>query len=102
MTTTIHPLLVYLPVVNAIAAILFAYDKRAAIHRVGRVPETTLLGIALLGGWPAALVVSHWIRHKTRKQSFRLRLYAMVPLSIALLSFGLTTGMMEHLGGVVR
>ena len=52
------------------ALALYGYDKRAAQKRHFRVPEWLLLGLALLGGSPGALLGMVVFRHKTRKGRF--------------------------------
>ena len=56
---------------SAVAFLIYGLDKSAAEQGARRVPESTLHSIALLGGWPGALVARHVFRHKTRKQPFR-------------------------------
>ena len=41
-------------------------DKRAAQAGHWRTPESTLHALALLGGWPGAIVAQQWLRHKSR------------------------------------
>ncbi|MBN8482140.1 MAG: DUF1294 domain-containing protein [Xanthomonadales bacterium] len=50
----------------------FAYglDKGAARTGRWRTPESTLHGLALLGGWPGAAIAQRALRHKNRKTSF--------------------------------
>ena len=68
--------LIALALINAITWALFALDKRRA--QAGRsrerIAERTLLGWAALGGSPAAWHAITTLRHKSSKESFRLRL----------------------------
>lgn len=76
--------------VSTLTAILFVYDKQAAIRKWRRIPEKTLLGCCLVGGWPGGLAASQWIRHKTQKMSFRVLFWICVALhllTIAILVF---------------
>jgi uncharacterized membrane protein YsdA (DUF1294 family) len=49
---------------------LYWWDKRQSRLRQWRVPEAHLLGLATVGGWPAAKLAQRRLRHKTRKQPF--------------------------------
>ncbi|MFK8115468.1 MAG: DUF1294 domain-containing protein [Rubripirellula sp.] len=71
-------------IASAITAILYAWDKRAAIKGRQRIPENTLLGLSLAGGWPGGLIASQTFRHKTQKLSFRLRFWACVVINVVL------------------
>jgi uncharacterized membrane protein YsdA (DUF1294 family) len=51
---------------------VYAADKSAARKRRHRVPERTLHLLALLGGWPGALLAQRVLRHKTSKPHFLL------------------------------
>lgn len=53
-------------------------DKRAAQAGHWRTPESTLHALALLGGWPGAIVAQQWLRHKSRKADFRGRFWLTV------------------------
>lgn len=56
---------------SAVAVVVYAADKSAAQQGRWRTSESTLHTIALVGGWPGALVARHVFRHKTIKQPFR-------------------------------
>lgn len=59
----------------AINGVTFAFywsDKRAAQAQARRTPEATLHLMELLGGWPAAWLAQRVLRHKSRKDSYRL------------------------------
>lgn len=58
-------------VVSLVAFLAYDADKTAAVRGTSRIPESTLHVLALLGGWPGALVGQQALRHKTRKQPFR-------------------------------
>jgi uncharacterized membrane protein YsdA (DUF1294 family) len=72
--------------INLLTIFAFALDKRRAIHGGWRVRESTLLGLALLGGSPGAIWARRRFRHKTRKRPFttRLDVIAMVQAGVAL------------------
>ncbi len=47
-------------------------DKRAARRQRPRTRETTLHALAMIGGWPGALLAQRLIHHKSRKKVFVL------------------------------
>ena len=65
---------------NIVAAAAFVYDKRRAIKGEWRVPEITLLILALVGPFGAAIAMNIF-HHKTQKPKFKL-VYVFVILHI--------------------
>ena len=57
-------------------------DKRAAGLQKWRTPESELLVIDLIGGWPGALLAQRLFRHKTAKRSFRAKFIFVTALNI--------------------
>ncbi len=80
--------LVALLALNVITFGAFWHDKTQARSGGWRVPERTLLLLALLGGWGAAKYAQGALRHKTIKQPFGL-LLNLVPLAWVGLAAGL-------------
>lgn len=86
----VWPLPVWVTVLYVTASILcfiaYARDKAAAAAGRWRIPETTLLLLGLIGGWPGAIVAQQLLRHKTRKarflSAFWLTVMANVPVLI--------------------
>ena len=62
----------YLVLVNAAAFSLMLADKQKARRGAWRIPEATLLGIALMGGSIGAMAGMYLFRHKTRHLKFTL------------------------------
>lgn len=62
--------LLYLTV-SLVTFALYAIDKQQAAIGAMRVPEPRLHLLALVGGWPGALLAQQFLRHKTVKASFR-------------------------------
>ncbi len=77
--------LIYL-VASLVTFGVYALDKRAAVHGKRRVSERTLHWLALVGGWPGALLAQRLLRHKTRKPFFRMMLWLTVGLHGVLLA----------------
>jgi uncharacterized membrane protein YsdA (DUF1294 family) len=80
---------VVLLTLNALTMLRFWQDKQRAIAGVRRIPEADLLGLALIGGSPGALLARRWFRHKTRKEPFSTQLLLIVALQAGAL-IGLT------------
>ncbi|MCE0487091.1 DUF1294 domain-containing protein [Ornithinimicrobium sediminis] len=72
---------------STVAVGLYRTDKTAARRGTRRVPESTLHLVALLGGWPGALVAQQAFRHKTRKQPFRTVFWGTVVVNCAALAW---------------
>jgi uncharacterized membrane protein YsdA (DUF1294 family) len=78
---------------SALCFVLYGVDKTAAHAGRGRIPESTLLSLGFVGGWPGALVAQQVFRHKTGKPSFRLRFWLSVVVNAAAFAgFGLASG----------
>ena len=65
----------------------YARDKRAAIAGRWRVPENRLHLLALIGGWPGALLAQQRLRHKTKKTSFRIIFWMTVLTNTAAIAW---------------
>ena len=70
---------------SPIAFIAYAIDKSAARQQRWRTQESTLHLLALIGGWPGALVAQNRLRHKTSKGSFLAVFWVCVLLNCAAL-----------------
>ena len=75
-------LLVY-GVASVITFAAYAGDKSAAQRGARRTPESTLHLLALLGGWPGALLAQQLLRHKSSKAEFRATFWGTVILNVA-------------------
>jgi len=67
------------------AMIAYGVDKSAAQTGAWRTPESTLHVLALMGGWPGALIAQKILRHKSRKPSFQFAFWVTVALNCAAL-----------------
>ena len=70
-------------VLSAITYLIYAWDKASAKAGRWRTQERTLQLLALLGGWPGALIAQQMLRHKSKKTSFRIVFWATVLLNCA-------------------
>lgn len=64
----------------------FRDDKRRAVAGARRLPESRLLGLALIGGSPGALAARRLFRHKTHKQPFSTWLHLIVAAQLLVLA----------------
>lgn len=86
------PLLVFGVYLGAsvMAFIAYAVDKSAARKNQWRTKESTLHALALIGGWPGALVAQQIVRHKSKKGSFRMVFWLTVVVNCGVLGWMLT------------
>lgn len=77
-------LLVYLFTINAAGFLLMLWDKHKAKKNLWRIPEATLLGIAIAGGSLGCLWGMYTARHKTKHLQFSLGLPIILSIQIVL------------------
>lgn len=82
MATLIPVSIAALLVLNLWTMVRFWQDKRRSVAGERRIPESDLLGLALIGGSPGALLARKLFRHKTRKEPFSTRLLVIVALQV--------------------
>ena len=82
-------LLIYWATISLVTAVVTVYDKRAAKKGAWRIPEKTLLLLALAGGSVIEYLVMVGIRHKTQHKKFMVGLPAMIVLHMALVAAGI-------------
>ena len=82
-------MLIYLLIINALSFLLMLIDKQKAKKGLWRIPEKTLLAIALLGGSLGGIVGMKMFRHKTKhlKFSLGLPLFLTVQIIIGVILF---------------
>ena len=73
-------MIVWIAATTAITFLVFGWDKLCARAKWRRIPEGTLLTLALIGGSPGALAGQRLFRHKTTKQPFARKLRAILVL----------------------
>ena len=79
-------LLVYLLLINAIGFLLMLVDKYKAKRNLWRIPEATLMGVAVIGGSIGAIAGMNLFRHKTKHAKFYIGLPVILALQIVLVS----------------
>ena len=78
----------YLLILNLYTIGCYGLDKLAAKQGRWRVTERKLQILALLGGWPGAMLSQRLFRHKIRKQRFRALFYLVIIINTLLLASG--------------
>ena len=72
---------------SVIAFVMYAKDKHAAEWGAWRTSESTLHALSLLGGWPGAAVAQSFLRHKSKKFSFRATYWVTVIINCGCFSW---------------
>lgn len=72
--------LFYLLTINAVGCLIMLADKQKARKNLWRIPEATLLTVAILGGSAGCLAGMCLFHHKTRKPKF----YIGIPVILAM------------------
>jgi len=75
--------LIYLLIVNAIGFLLMTVDKYKAKKNLWRIPESTLMTVALIGGSIGSLIGMYTVRHKTKHLKFTVGIPVILVLQIA-------------------
>ena len=75
-------LILYLLIINAASFLLMLTDKRKAVKNRWRIPESTLMLSAALGGSLGALAGMHLFRHKTRHLKFALGIPSILAIQL--------------------
>lgn len=75
----------YLLLVNIIAFILYGIDKKHAMRRMRRIPESVLLWMARLGGGLGSWIAMFVFHHKKKHNKFMV----LVPLWITIWTIGI-------------
>ena len=80
-------ILIYLILINIVAFAMYGIDKQKAKRNKWRIPEATLLGVALIGGSAGALLGMQMFRHKTKHWKFKILVPAVLIVQIVLLLY---------------
>ena len=81
----IHIALIYLAIINVVTFFLFGVDKWKAMNSKWRIRESTLLGLAVLGGSLGAWFGMKVWHHKTLHMKFSLGVPIILIVQAALI-----------------
>jgi uncharacterized membrane protein YsdA (DUF1294 family) len=82
-----YAIVIYSSIVVVMSVVCFAaygLDKRRAGNGGRRVPEHALHILALMGGWPGAMLAQRHFRHKTKKLSFLIVFWLVIVLHVVI------------------
>lgn len=77
----------YLIGVNVLTFLLYGIDKWKARREKWRIPEDTLIWLAIAGGSIGALLGMYLFRHKTQHRKFTLSVPVILLVQVALIYF---------------
>ena len=78
------PLLIYLFLVNALGLVFMLSDKVKAKKNKWRIPEATLMGLAIVGGSLGVMIGMRLFRHKTLHAKFAIGVPVILTMQIIL------------------
>ena len=87
MNTLHNCLAYYLLAINAVAFIVYGIDKYKAKKAKWRIPEATLLLLAVVGGSVGAWIGMKVWHHKTMHKKFKYGIPAILLIQIALMAY---------------
>lgn len=79
-------LILYLVIINVITFVMFGVDKYKAIRQEWRIRESTLLGLALIGGSIGGWLAMYIFHHKTKKAKFFVGIPVILVIQIVVFS----------------
>lgn len=74
----------YLIAVNALGFILMLLDKQFAKNKSRRIPEATLMGVAVIGGSIGSLIGMYTVRRKTKHPKFTIGIPVILAIQLVL------------------
>ena len=82
-------IIIYLVIINVITFVVYGIDKWKAKKAKWRIRESTLLGLATVGGSIGALLAMKILRHKTLHSQFK---YGVPLILVAQIAIGAAIG----------
>ncbi len=83
----VNNIIIYLLIINLIGFLAMGIDKLKAKKDWWRIPEGTLLMIAILGGGIGSILGMYTFRHKTKKLKFTVGMPTILISEIALIIY---------------
>lgn len=80
-------IVIYLVAINVVTFFLYGIDKWKAKRSKWRIPEATLLGLAVIGGSIGALLGMKVWHHKTQHKEFRFGVPAIIIIQLLLIGY---------------
>ena len=74
----------YLIIINAAGFLFMLIDKKKAQKDLWRIPERTLMAVAVIGGSFGTMLGMKLLRHKTKKDNFRIGIPLILCVQIIL------------------
>ena len=84
MTIQMKLLLIYFLIINVITLIAYGMDKWRAKKNKWRIPERTLILLAVIGGSIGALAGMYVFRHKTQHLKFKIGVPLILGIQLGL------------------
>lgn len=81
---TLKIVLIYLVAINLVTFVVYGIDKYKAVRSKWRIPENTLIGLAVVGGSVGAWLGMKFWHHKTLHAKFRFGIPLILIAQVAL------------------
>ena len=83
----LHIILIYLVIINVVTFFMYGIDKWKAKHTKWRIPEATLLGMAVIGGSIGAWLGMKVWHHKTLHKKFKFGVPAIIIIQLLIIGY---------------
>ena len=83
MSEVKHLILIYLAIITVVTFSVYGIDKWKSQHKRWRIPESVLLGLAVIGGSVGALLGMKVWCHKTQHKKFKYGVPAILAVQVA-------------------
>ncbi|MBP5393703.1 MAG: DUF1294 domain-containing protein [Bacteroidaceae bacterium] len=80
-------IIIYLVAINVVTFFMYGIDKWKAQHSKWRIPEATLIGLAVIGGSIGAWLGMRAWHHKTMHKKFQFGIPLIILAQIALVTW---------------